>query len=193
MPSITGEQLVSTFRHFEFVPYVWGGASTALGWDCSGACNNIVGWQYHLAIPGHNAGGFNPFFEHGPVVADWIQWIGVTKGVFGPVTPAPGDLIAWGPNVHMGMAFSATRFVSAANPTDGTIEADIGTFFNFAPYVLRLTEVVIGATLPSGVPIPPQLPANPMTNWASTVRAAAARGNGAASNLSRFAAAIRRE
>jgi len=54
----------------------------------------------------------------------------------------------------MGMAINSTRFVSAANPTDGTIEADIGSFFSFAPAVLRLLQVRIGAALPA-IPRPP--------------------------------------
>lgn len=192
MPRITGADLVSTFRHFENVPYAWGGASTVLGWDCSGACNNIVGWQYKLAIPGHNAGGFDPYFEHGPVVADWLQWIGVTQGIYGPVQPLPGDLIAWGPNQHMGMAIDAANFVSAANPSQGTIEAPISGFFNYTPYVLRLTEVVIGAGLPAGVPVPPELPKRPLTSWAATVNAATDTARRSAATLSSFASAIRR-
>jgi cell wall-associated NlpC family hydrolase len=192
MPVITGNDLVFTFRHYENVPYKWGGSLPWTGWDCSGACNYVCGVIYHLAIPGYNAGGWGPFQGHGPVVADWISWIGVTRGVFGPVQPVPGDLIAWGPNVHMGMAIDATRFVSAANPSAGTIEADIGSFFNYAPYVLRLLQIRTGATVPQGVPLP-QLPAaSSMTSWAESVRAVSNRTSGAVANLSRTAAAIRR-
>lgn len=192
MPAITGNDLVHTFRGYEYVPYLWGGSLPWTGWDCSGACNYVTGVIYHLAIPGYGPNGWGPFQGHGPVVADWIQWAGVTKGVFGPVTPAPGDLIAWGPNAHIGMAIDGTRFVSAANPTDGTIEADIGSFFNYAPYVLRILQVQIGATVPAGVPIPPPLPRNPLTNWAATIGATSGRTEAAASNLSKFANVIRR-
>lgn len=149
MTLLTGNDLVNKFRSFGDVPYQWGGASQVLGWDCSGAINNIVGWQFHLAIPAHNPGGFNPAFEHGPVVADWISWIGVTRGNFPDVTPQPGDLIAWGPNTHMGMAVSATRLRSAENPNAGTREDDIAGFFSFNPFVLRLLQVTIGTSLPS--------------------------------------------
>ena len=189
---ITGNDLVNTFRSFEFVPYSWGGYTPNTGWDCSGACNWICGGIYHLAIPGFNPGSFGFNSGHGPVVADWIQWAGVTRGVFGPVIPAPGDLIAWGPNQHMGMAIDGTRMVSAENPTDGTKEADIGSFFSFAPFVLRLLQIRIGATVPAGVPTPSLPAASAMTNWSGWISSAADRGNGAAANLSKFASVIRR-
>lgn len=191
MPIVTGADLVFTERRFEYVPYQWGGYTPNTGWDCSGMQNWVIGAIYKLAIPGVPAGSYGFNSGHGPVVADWINWVGVQRGVFGPVTPVAGDLLAWGPNVHMGMAINGTRFVSAANPGSGTIEADIGSFFNYFPVVLRLLEIRVGATVPQGVPVP-QLPAaSSMTNWSGTITAAAARANGAASNLSRFALAVR--
>lgn len=154
MPVITGNDLVRTFQSYEYVPYLWGGWTPGTGWDCSGACNWIIGGIYHLALPGVGPYQFNQNYGHGPVVADWIQWVGVTRGDFPHVSPVPGDLIAWAPNSHMGMAINATRFVSAANPSQGTIEADIDGFFPFAPFVLRLIEVRVGASLPT-IPNPP--------------------------------------
>lgn len=151
---ITGSDLVNWLRSKEFVRYVWGGANPITGWDCSGCMNWVIGAQFHLAIPGYAPYGFNDMSGHGPVVQDWIDWIGVTRGVFPNVSPLPGDLIAWQPNVHIGMAFSPTQFVSAANPNQGTIEADIGSFFPWAPFVLRLVQIRAGATLPS-IPAPP--------------------------------------
>lgn len=188
---ITGQMLIDKFLSFGDVPYAWGGASPVIGWDCSGACNNIAGYQFHLSIPGIDSGGFNPFFEHGPVVADWIQWSGVTRGNFPHTTPVPGDLIAWGPNVHMGMAINATQFRSAANPTDGTITADIDGFFNYAPYVLRLLQVRTGATLPD-IPRPPGPGAD---DYSPTVRNTSSQINGAgldAYRASRAIASLRR-
>lgn len=192
MPPIpSGNQLVATFRSFEWVSYVWGGSSPGTGWDCSGACNWVVAERWLLSIPGHVAGTWTSAQGHGPVVADWIAWGGVTLGMFGPVQPLPGDLIAWGPNQHMGMAIDNTRFVSAANPQQGTIEADIGTFFNWAPFVLRLRQVSLTGSTTLGIPQPTPLPPDPMTNWAGSIRTAAGHGNSAAANLSRFASVIR--
>jgi cell wall-associated NlpC family hydrolase len=154
MPNVTGNDLVTAFRGFEWVNYLWGGASPGTGWDCSGAINWVVGERFLLAIPGYSPGQWTSGQGHGPVVQDWAQWIGVTRGGFGQVTPEPGDLVAWLPNVHMGMAINGTRFVSAANPSLGTIEADIGSFFPFYPVVLRLLQIRTGAALAT-IPRPP--------------------------------------
>lgn len=190
-PIPSGNQLVATFRSFEWVGYTWGGSCPGTGWDCSGACNWVVADRYGLSMPGQLAGTWTCGQGHGPVVADWIAWGGVTLGMFGAVQPLPGDLIAWGPNQHMGMAIDNTRFVSAANPSQGTFEADIGSFFNWTPFVLRLRQVsLIGGTT-VGIPSPSPLPLNPLTNWAATISLTAGRANGAASNLSRFAAVTR--
>lgn len=192
MAVITGTDLLKTARQYEWVAYVWGGSNPQTGWDCSGYMNWMYGGIYHLAIPGVGPGSFSTFSGHGPVVADWIQWIGVSKGVWSPGRSAAGELIAWGPNQHIGMAIDGNRFVSAANPSQGTFEADIGSFFNYSPYVLRVLQTEIGATAPAGTIgyTPPA--ANSMTNWSDTIYAAAGRGDGAASNLSRFASVIRR-
>lgn len=190
-PIPSGNQLVATFRSFEWVGYVWGGSCPGTGWDCSGACNWVCGDRWRLSIPGQLAGTWTCGQGHGPNVASWIAWGGVTLGMFGAVQPLPGDLIAWGPNQHMGMAIDATRFVSAANPTDGTIEADIGSFFNWTPFVLRLRQVSLAGGTTVGIPQPTPLPLNPLTNWAATIDASSVRTNGAASNLSRFALATR--
>jgi cell wall-associated NlpC family hydrolase len=154
MAKTTGQMLVNTFRQYEYVHYEWGGASPDTGWDCSGACNWIVGFKYELSIPGFDAGTYGPGRGHGPVVGDWANWVGVSRGAFPHVRPGPGDLLAWQPNVHMGMAINATRFVSAANPNQGTIEANIDGFFPWSPLVLRIIQLAIGPSLPS-LPGPP--------------------------------------
>lgn len=192
MAKITGADLVKTERLYEWVAYVWGGSNPQTGWDCSGMQNWIFGGIYHLAIPGFGPGQFGIFSGHGPVVADWIQWSGVTKGVWTEGRSAAGDIIAWGPNVHMGLAIDGKRFISAANPFSGTIEADIGSFFSYAPYVLGVLQVDIGATAPEGTIGYTPPPANSMHNWAGTIAASAVHGKSAASNLNRYAAAIRR-
>lgn len=192
MPVITGNMLVDVFRQYEYVGYAWGGASPDTGWDCSGACNWIIGYKFHLAIPGFMPGTYGPGAGHGPVVADWIQWIGATRGGFPGVQPMPGDLIAWGPNAHMGMAINSQRFVSAANPSQGTIEADINGFFSYNPYVLRLLQIRIGATTPAGLPLPPATPRGAMTDWSRAVQETAIHAARSAASLHGYAAAIRR-
>ena len=192
MAKISGADLLKTARQYEWVAYVWGGSNPQTGWDCSGYVNWIYGGIYHLALPGVAPDSFSTFSGHGPVVADWIQWIGVTRAAWSPGRSGAGDLIAWGPNQHIGIAIDGSRFVSAANPMQGTIEADIGSFFNYGPYLLRDLEVLSGATAPFGTIgyTPPA--ANSMTDWSDTIDQAAARGRGAAGNLHNFATAIRR-
>lgn len=191
MAVITGADLVRTFRQYEWVAYVWGGSNPQTGWDCSGACNWMLGGIYHLAIPGFNADTFSTFSGHGPVVADWIQWIGVNRGAWAPGRSVAGDLIAWGPNQHMGIAIDGNRFISAANPFQGTIEADIGSFFNYAPFILRDLEIQTGATAPVGTIgyTPPA--AHSMTDWSVAISATARQANGAAQHLSHFSNLIR--
>lgn len=191
MAVITGTDLVKTERQYEWVAYVWGGSNPQTGWDCSGMQNWIFGGIYHLAIPNFGPDTFNTFSGHGPVVADWIQWIGVARSAWAPGRSAAGDLIAWGPNQHMGLAIDGNRFISAANPFQGTIEADIGSFFNYSPYILRVLQTEIGATAPAGTIgyTPPA--ANSMTNWSVAVTATARHANGVAQHLSHFSNLIR--
>ena len=138
--------------------YVWGGGSPVTGWDCSGFVNYVLCHDLKLNIPGFKGGTFDGS-QHGPNVAAWLAWSGVTHHAFGflNVIPnnqlpggtagapnaQPGDLVCWGPNEHMGIAVSASKMVSAENPTDGTKESDIVGFFNTLPVLLRLKEVSI--------------------------------------------------
>lgn len=186
MATITGNMLADFMKSALGAPYVWGGSNPISGWDCSGAMNFDIGAHFHLAIPGFGPGQYNDTSGHGPVVGDWIQWVGVTKGVFGPVQPLPGDLIAWGPNVHMGMAVSNTRFISAANPSAGTIEADIGSFFTWAPFVLRLLQIRIGAQTVST----PNPPGPGRDDYSPTVRSTAQAIKSAGTHLNDGARSI---
>lgn len=187
MATVTGSDLVRTFQSFEWVRYTWGGSSPGTGWDCSGAVNWICAERFLLAIPGHGPGQWTSAQGHGPVVADWLNWIGVTRGPYGPVQPVPGDLIAWGPNAHMGMAINATRFVSAANPSMGTIEASIPGFFSFAPMVLRLLQIRTGATLATI----PQPPGPGRDDYSPTITRTAERITSTAQEAYKTAVAIR--
>ena len=56
--------------------------------------------------------------SHGPVVAQYFVWDGATGIAKADV--AAGDLIIYPPNTHMGIAVSATEFISAEQPSTGT-------------------------------------------------------------------------
>jgi NlpC/P60 family protein len=135
----SGDAIAQDAKQYEGrVKYVWGGASPATGWDCSGMVNYVCCHDLLLDIPGYEAGTFTGQ-QHGPNVASWLASNLVTR-VTG--TPKPGDFIAWGPNQHIGIALSATTMVSAENPADGTRESDIAGFFSVAPVILRLKAIV---------------------------------------------------
>jgi cell wall-associated NlpC family hydrolase len=117
------------------VRYVWGGANPAKGWDCSGLVNWVCGHDLFLNIPGARLGTQFDGSSHGPDVAQWLAWSGAAR-VAGP--PQPGDLVAWGPNAHMGVAVSATEMVSALNPAQGTQKTPIAVTHVGPPVYLRL-------------------------------------------------------
>ncbi|WP_051389322.1 NlpC/P60 family protein [Arthrobacter sp. 35W] len=84
-------------------PYVWGGTSYQLGWDCSG----FVQWAYRQA---------------GLQLPRTEQWEGLTA----TSTPQPGDLVVQnpdGPNhwAHIGIYIGEGRMISALNPAVGTV------------------------------------------------------------------------
>jgi cell wall-associated NlpC family hydrolase len=117
------------------VRYVWGGANPSHGWDCSGMVNWVCGHDLALAIPGLARGTQFDGSNHGPDVAQWIAWSGVAH-VAGP--PQPGDLVAWGPNGHIGVAVDASNMVSALNPAQGTQRTPIAVTHVGPPTYLRL-------------------------------------------------------
>jgi cell wall-associated NlpC family hydrolase len=116
------------------VRYVWGGANPKTGWDCSGLVNYVIGHDEGLDIPGvPRSQHFNGSF-HGPDVASWLAWPGVQH-----VTQhQPGDLVAWGPNEHMGIVVSASDCVSALDPALGTQRTQISVTHTGVPTYLRL-------------------------------------------------------
>lgn len=187
MPKTTGQELINTFLTYNYVGYAWGGASPDTGWDCSGACNYVVGWLYKLAIPGYGPGEYGPGKGHGPDVGEWCDWIGVGKGAFPNVRPSPGDLIAWQPNVHMGMAVNATQFMSAENPSAGTRVDDISGFFNWDPLVLRIIQLGIGPSLPSL----PGAPGPGADDYSPHIHSAGEQVSAAGIDVAKYATAIR--
>ena len=92
-------------------PYVWGGAAGTVkgkdaGTDCSGFVNMVLGRDLGMAVPGYGAGQYTGA-EHGGTVADYIAWGGATTLGKGE-SPTAGDLVCYGPDVHIGIATSAT-------------------------------------------------------------------------------------
>jgi cell wall-associated NlpC family hydrolase len=139
--SVTGKAIADDIRRYVGkVRYRWGGASPSTGWDCSGAVSYALCHDLKLSIPGYEGGTFTGA-AHGPNVAGYLAWDGAEK-IPGPITtPAPGDLVCWGPNEHMGIAISATHMVSAEDPAQGTAVGEIAGFLAFPPVILRVKEL----------------------------------------------------
>src|ERR1035441_4450681 len=113
LTELNGDQIAQAAGAYAGKPYVMGGATPA-GWDCSGFMNWLLNIHLSLPIPGEAPGTNVP---HGPVVSSWIQWSGCTT----ITSPEPGDLIAWGPNQHIGMVTGANEMISALNEQMGTV------------------------------------------------------------------------
>lgn len=116
--AVNGDAIAAAAESHIGHPYVWG------GWDCSSMVSHVLSVDLGLATPGAAAGQYQGPPPHGPVVSDYIAWNGA-RTIAGP--PAPGDLVCFGPDVHIGIAVSATRMVSALNPQLGTQETPIGS------------------------------------------------------------------
>ena len=140
----TAAQAVAAFHRYIGHPYVWG------GWDCSGAVNHVIGQVLGLPIPGTSGPGssqrgYTGPPPHGPVVSDWLNWDGCVT-VPGP--PKPGDLEIYGPDVHIGMATSATQYLSALDPTLGTQVTPITSGPTGNPTYRRVKALGLGGVLP---------------------------------------------
>ena len=132
--AVSGDQIAADAQRYIGHPYVWG------GWDCSGMVSHVLSADLGLALPGYRAGLFQGPPPHGPVVSVYIAWSGARNvGI-----PAPGDLVCFGPDVHIGIAISASRMVSALNPQLGTQESDIGSTATGQIIYRRVTGTVPG-------------------------------------------------
>ncbi len=79
---------------------------------------------------------------HGPVVSEYLSWSGAAD----VTTPQAGDLVIFGPDVHIGIAISGNQMISALNGTLGTNVSGIkGTAGGSLSY-RRLTGVPAVAT-----------------------------------------------
>jgi cell wall-associated NlpC family hydrolase len=125
---VNGAAIASNALAYLGSPYVWGGApgtrvGVDAGTDCSGFTSMVLGRDLSMAVPGFPPGGYTGA-EHGGTVADYIAWGGATTLGKGE-TPLAGDLVCFGPDTHIGIATSASDFVSALNPSLGVLVTDI--------------------------------------------------------------------
>lgn len=150
---VTPAELVSTAEASLGHCYAWGGAVGVQGLactDCSGMCNNWYGRIWKLAIPDFPAGTYDGS-EHGPSTIGWLDSIGSIVNVMPRSEAQGGDIACW--QTHMGMCVDNTDFISAANPTQGTIKAPIDGFIpGETLYILRVKDVA-----PGGSPLPVSL------------------------------------
>jgi peptidoglycan DL-endopeptidase CwlO len=108
--------------------YLYGGAPGTNGqdpWDCSSACNWIIGHDAGMSIPGYKNGSYTGAV-HGPATLSWITW-----GTFvshNPKDAQAGDICVW--ETHMGIAIGNGKMISALNPHLGT---EITTIQDGAP------------------------------------------------------------
>jgi len=121
--STTGTWIAQDAQRYIGAGYVWGGVPGPSGvgpWDCSSFSNAVIGRDLKLAIPLYKPGTYHGQ-SHGPTTTVWLVWSGAFT--INRADTAPGDLCIW--QSHMGIAVSATRYVSAYDSQEGTIERNI--------------------------------------------------------------------
>jgi cell wall-associated NlpC family hydrolase len=141
--SVTGQMIADAALKYNGAGYVWGGAPSkgAGNWDCSSFVNWVIGHDLRLSIPQDSRYDGT---SHGPDVAAWILWSGV-KHITGGAA-RPGDLLAWGPDEHIGIAISGTHMISAENAQRGTRTDQFSGFAaGHRPLILRLRETLVTA------------------------------------------------
>jgi cell wall-associated NlpC family hydrolase len=97
-------------KHYIGTKYAWAKANPYDGFDCSGLVNYVIGHDLNWPIPGYPLG--HKQFDgssHGPIVGQWFT----TDLCTTVATPAPGDLVIWGPNTHIGVYAGGGQMVDA--------------------------------------------------------------------------------
>jgi cell wall-associated NlpC family hydrolase len=106
-----GSGILAAAKQYIGKPYAWATANPYQGFDCSGLVNWVIGHDLNGPIPGSKLIG-GPTFDgktHGPIVGQWF----LTSLCVTVATPAPGDLVIWGPNTHMGIYAGNGQMVDA--------------------------------------------------------------------------------
>ncbi len=119
--SADGSAIASDALKYNGAGYVFGGApANGIGdWDCSSFVNWVCGHDLSLAIPGDAAGTYTGT-SHGPVVAQWSAWSGLTTVGTDGTDAEPGDIVTFGLTVHMGIATGSNAMISAQDEALGT-------------------------------------------------------------------------
>jgi cell wall-associated NlpC family hydrolase/uncharacterized protein YraI len=117
-PAATAGGLVGFAMQFVGYPYVWGGASPAVGFDCSGFTQYVYA-QYGVSLPHSAEGQFSN--AYGTIISD-------------PGALAPGDLVffvnTYKPGIsHVGIYIGGGQVVQAMSPALGLGVASI-----YGPY-----------------------------------------------------------
>lgn len=130
--SATGAAVAQDALRYKGDIYAWGKADPPDGGsDCSGLVNWVLGHDFNLTLPG----GVTNFdgSSHGPVVGQYVIWSGARHVPASQIQP--GDLICYPPDVHMGIAISATQMISAQGP-QGTPSTQVSNINGWLPYVV---------------------------------------------------------
>lgn len=120
MPSITEAAL-----QWQGKGYVFGGPGWPPGdWDCSSFASTVLNEASPgIILPGGGRWGDPgyPPYAHGPVVSGYASWTGAQT----VQAPAPGDLVIWGPDGHIGFYLGPDQMISALNPQLGVRKSGI--------------------------------------------------------------------
>lgn len=94
--------------------YVWGGAPSSGGVDCSSFVNMVVARDLKRAIPLYKAGTYDGS-NHGPPTTAWLAWPGASTVGHNASQAVAGDIVVW--QTHMGIALGGGKMISARSPS----------------------------------------------------------------------------